>query len=145
MKPIKTKTQTTAKAASVANLARLNKLYSKFCRAHDNLMKEYGAACAEMNEKLCGKMRSARFASNQFNLLRKALPRTKFDMTSGKYFYAEENGQEVFAIKVSRELSCTVYVTAKDAEEAVKTATAVVEADAKLLEDKGLRAEDVSR
>lgn len=124
-----------AKAASVANLARLNELYAKYSRAHDLLMAEYNY----------GKKRAVKLSSAKFELLRKALPKTKFNMTSGKYFYAEENGKEVFAIKVSRELSCTVYVTAKDAEEAVKTATAVVEADKELLEDKGLRAEDVSR
>ncbi len=134
-----------AKAASVANLARLNELYAKYSRAHDLLMAEYNKAFADLDDTFYGKKRAVKLSSAKFELLRKALPKTKFDMTSGKYFYAEENGKEVFAIKVSRELSCTVYVTAKNADEAVKMATAVVEADAKLLEDKGLRAEDVSQ
>ena len=128
-----------------ADLARLNELYAKYCRAHDRLMAEYDKAFADMDDRFCGKRKATNLASAQFNLLRKRLPRTKFDMISGKYFYAEENGKEVFAVKVSREQSCIVYVTAKNAGEAIKTATAIVKADMKLLEDKGLHAEDVSR
>lgn len=139
------RTKADERAASIANLARLNELYAKYRRADDLLKKEYVKKYAQIEADFCGKQRAVQLSLSKYKLLRKALPRTKLDISTGNFFYAEENGQEVFAIKVSREHSCTVYVTAKNAEEAVKTATAIVEADTELLEDKGLRAEDVSQ
>ena len=139
-----TQNGTTRKEAEEA-LAKLNALYAKYARAHDRLMAEYDRAFAEMDDTFWGKKKSVKLASDKFNLLRRTLPATKFDITSGEYFYAKENWQEVFAVKVSRTESCTLHVAAKDAEAAKKTALALVKADERLLERGELVAEDVSR
>ena len=130
--------------ANEAGLKKLNELYAKYCKAHDTLVAEYNKALAEMNDVLLGKRKAARLASAQFNLMRKRLPPTKFDMTSGSYFFAEEDGIEVFAVKLSRSESCTIHVAAKDEEAARSKAIDVIKADESLLKDMGLSAEIVS-
>ena len=141
-----TNTQTTAKVENDKTaLAKLNALYAKYSRAHDLLMKEYDAAFRDMDDAFWGKKKAVKLASAKFNLLRRSLPETKFDMDAGEYFYAQENGQEVFAVKVSRTESCTMRVIAKNAEAAKKAALAIVKADEKLLERGELVSEDVSR
>lgn len=126
-------------------IAELNRRFRKFEAASERLREAYDAAFADMDDKLVGIKKCASIASAQFNLMRKAMDPVKYDMTAGEYFYATEGGKEVFAVKVSKEQSCTLRVSARNGEEARKTALALVEADHKLLEDKGLVAEDVSR
>ena len=141
-----TKSATTAKGGNrAAKLAELNRRFHKFEAASERLRAAYNAAFADMDDKFMGIKKSASLASAQFNLLRKAMEPVKFDMSSGEYFYATESGKEVFAVKVSRVQSCTLRVAAKDFEAARKTALALVSDDARVLEDKGLAVEDVSR
>ena len=83
------KTKIPENNGSAAALDRLNELYEKYNRAYSLLM-------AEIDDQFSRKRRTADLASAKFELYRKTLPRTKFDMTSGKYFYAYQDGKEVF-------------------------------------------------
>lgn len=115
------KTNTTTKNCQ-SELNQLNRLYSKFIKAQESLFEAYSKAYAEVDDMLLAKRKCARLASAKFELLRKRLPKTKFDIATGKYFLAEQDGKEVFHIKITRSEEAFLEVTASCEKEALAIA-----------------------
>ena len=113
-----------------AKLAKLNKLY----REQKKLSEKIGGAY----RKVMGDPKKSRdyydniaklgnSVSAEFDSLRRDMPRVKFDMAAGKYFYADAgHGEEMFAIKVKRNDCFYVTLPARSAGEAMDRAKRIV-------------------
>ena len=101
------------------DLETLNGLLGKYKKAHDRLCAAYKKEQAEMDERLLSLRKCADLASAKFELFRKKMPRTKFDMSTGRYFYAEKDGKEIFKIKVVRSTSTVMTMVSDSEEEAI--------------------------
>ena len=108
------------KNKSTTNINKLNRLYRLVATASERLVaasrgrkpqKDFDAAKNHVDK-----------VSREFDALRAELPPTKFDMGSGKYFFAEEDGKEVFAIRVRRTDTFDVRVAAGSSGEAMDKA-----------------------
>lgn len=134
----------TKKDQMIAKLAELNRRFRKYERAANRLKAEYAKAFADMDDQFVGIKKAAKVAYANFNLFRRSMPETKFDMATGEYFLAEEDGLEVFAVRVRESRSCVLRVTAKNAEEAKEVATQVAKGGLLAAADFSIEAEDVS-
>ena len=102
--------------AETRELAELNRLYRQLSRLSVRFAEAYRAAdddatMHDLSEK-------CRVLSAHFDELRGRIPRVKFDMVSGKYFFAERGGEEWYAVKVSRTDSAVLSVPARSEGEA---------------------------
>ena len=113
-----------------AKLAKLNKLYREQKKLSEKTGAEYRKfmggkkqSCKEYEEL----EKKSRILSEQFDALRRDMPRVKFDMAAGKYFYADAgHGEEMFAVKVRRNDCFYVTLPAKSAGEAMDRAKQIV-------------------
>lgn len=140
------KNDTKQEQSDAARLAELNRRFKKYESAAEKLSAEYAKAFAEMDDRFCGIRKAAEVARANFNLLRQALPKTKFNLATGEYFYANEDGKEVFAVRVRKTFSHVFTVCAKSSAEAEAIAEKMAKANPQALQGSVvLEAEDVSR
>lgn len=132
-------------AASQRDLATLDELYKKYVDAHTKATDAMLGAIADAEAATAGLRKAAKGAGAKFDLFRKRMAKTKFDYVNGEYFYAEDDGKEVYRVKVVRTYETVVEVSAKDAQSAIEEAKDKVINQEAQLKDKGLTAEDVSR
>ena len=113
-----------------AKLDNLNKLYGEQKKLSEEMGAEYRKVM-DGKKKSCKEYeeleKKIRILSEQFDSLRRDMPRVKFDMAAGKYFYADAgHGEEMFAIKVRRNDCFYVTIPAKSAGEAMDRARQIV-------------------
>ena len=109
------------------DLETLNTLLAKYRKAHAKLCAAYSKEQAEMDERLLSLRKCANLASAKFELFRKKMPKTKFDMSTGKYYYSEMDGKEIFKIKVVRSTSTVMSMVASTEEEAIEATRKLVQ------------------
>ena len=111
-------------------LTRLNKLFKSLTFNWEQQGEKYKKAMngdEASREVLPSIAEGIRDLSEQFDALRRDMPRVKFDMAAGKYFYADAgHGEEMFAIKVKRNDCFYVTLPAKSAGEAMDRAKQIV-------------------
>ena len=113
-----------------AKLAKLNKLYREQKKLSEKIGAEYRkvqAGAKSSTKDFDALTKKCLEIANEFDDLRRDMPRVKFDMAAGKYFYADAgHGEEMFAIKVKRNDCFYVTLSAKSAGEAMDRAKQIV-------------------
>ena len=113
-----------------AKLAKLNKLYREQKKLSEKMGAEYRKVMGDPKRswvKCNGLDMRCEAVSEAFDSLRRDMPRVKFDMAAGKYFYADAgHGEEMFAIKVKRNDCFYVTLPARSAGEAMDRAKQIV-------------------
>lgn len=113
-----------------AKLAKLNKLYCEQKKLSEKIGAEYRkvqAGAKSSTKDFDTLMKKCLEIANEFDDLRCDMPRVKFDMAAGKYFYADVgHGEEMFAIKVKRNDCFYVTLPARSAGEAMDRAKQIV-------------------
>lgn len=126
-------------------LNRLNTLFADYRAAHNRYLEKFKSGMKQATAKAETAGQTAEKAGRKFDEFRATLPRTKFDMVADEYFYAEDDGQEVFAVKVSKTKSCVLRLPARNAEAARAMALEAVAYDPSVLTKSDVSAEIVSR
>ena len=132
---------------NAAKLAKLNRIYKNLSRYSDKFAAEYQKVKADKKrspknfDRLDAKCKEL---SAEFEKLRSELPPVKFDMGLGEYFYAEVQGEEMFAIKVRPTNAYYVRLPARNLSEAVDKAKLMI-AEQEKIPLSFLEAEDYSR
>ena len=139
---------------NTTKLNRLNKLFKKLdalSAKHEKAYRQYMAhplgkpGWEDLNAKCEAISADYKKASKEFDALRSEMPRVKFDMRLGEYFYADTvDGDEMFAITVRRTDTFTVRLPARSVGEAEDKAKRMI-AEQEKIPLRFLEAEDYSR
>ena len=112
-------------------LNRLNKLYCEQKKLSEKIGAEYRkvqAGAKSSTKDFDTLTKKCLEIANEFDDLRCDMPRVKFDMAAGKYFFADTcfRGVEMFVVKVKRNDCFYVTLSAKSAGEAMDRAKLIV-------------------
>ena len=139
---------------NTAKLNRLNKLFKNLnalLAKSEKAYKQYMAyplgkpGWEELNAKCEAISADYKKVAKEFDALRAEMPRVKFDMRRGEYFYADTaTGEEMFTITVRRSDTFSVRLPARSAGEAEDKAKRMI-AEQERIPLHFLEAEDYSR